>query len=87
MNGQSKVISIRLSVDDYERIKKLSDKANKSVSSFMTEASIADKGLTRSQKQVMYFHLSKMKDLARNECDEIGSAIIKECDAIWQKLR
>ena len=67
---KTKNISIRMSADDYEVIKSRADKAEQNVSRFITEAATSGEGLTLSQKQSIYYHLSRIRDLARNECGE-----------------
>lgn len=86
-NKKSMVISIRMPEDSYAAIKDRAEKEGQSVSRFMTEASIADAGLTQSRKQQLYFHINKMKDLARNACGKIEKELLAECDALWQMLK
>ena len=84
MKKSSKIISIRASDADLEIIKKRADAAGQSVSRYLIENATCDGGLTKSQKQGLFYSISKIKDSAQNEN---YSDIIEECNKLWQSLK
>lgn len=89
--SKDRTVSMRLTENESEVIKKRAEEAGLSLSRYMVQAAVADEGLTAKKKQQIYLHKVKIQDHAKQililEDNEHAGQIYKEMDAIWQLLK
>lgn len=86
-NTKSKLLTIRVTSEEYDRIKTAAGQQHQSISQYAVDRILSCNGMTLAQKRMAYQRLLKIQDVAMQLGDTGKSnEITKECDQIWRCL-
>lgn len=85
---KSKLLTIRVTSLEYDRIKTTASQQNQSISQYAADRILSGNGMTLAQKRMIYQQLLKIQDAAMQLDDnEKSEKITEECEQIWQFLK
>lgn len=88
MKTKSKPFTIRVTSQEYDRIKTSAGEQKQSVSQYAVNRILSCNGTALAQKRMIYQQLLKIQDVAMQLDDnEKSKKIAKECEQIWQYLQ
>lgn len=83
---KDKIITLRVTQDQYRQIKTNAEKHGLTVSSYISNRVLSDGEISAQHKQILYSSLCIIKNYAR-ENNSVGQIILGECEKIWQLLK